>query len=152
MMTCYNGLQLETTAERVKAVDLAAAMVEEMLKQPIANSGVKVLIISDIASFMVATLATNLMIDMCQVGHLLNTCIFLGFEVDPSVDIASRIRGPNVSFSFVIYTVFSLPHILCFILSFVFLLVVLQLFHFFPLSSVSGCQQLVSSTHALMKK
>ncbi|KAL1538781.1 protein RIK isoform X1 [Salvia divinorum] len=61
---------LETTAERIKAVDHAAAMVEEMLKQPNANNGVKV-------------------------DHLLSTCIFLGFEVDPSVDIASRIRGPN---------------------------------------------------------
>ncbi|XP_057769698.1 protein RIK isoform X2 [Salvia miltiorrhiza] len=61
---------LETTAERIKAVDYAAAMVEEMLKQPTLNSGVKV-------------------------DHLLSTCIFLGFEVDPSVDIASRIRGPN---------------------------------------------------------
>ncbi|XP_042024243.1 protein RIK-like isoform X1 [Salvia splendens] len=61
---------LETTAERIKAVDHAAAMVEEMLKQPNANNGVKV-------------------------DHLLSTCIFLGFEVDPSVDIASCIRGPN---------------------------------------------------------
>lgn len=95
---------LETTAERVKAVDLAAAMVEEMLKQPIANSGVKV-------------------------GHLLNTCVFLGFEVDPSVDIASRIRGPNVSFFFVIYSVFFFAS--SFVFHLVFLLVVLQLFHFF---------------------
>ncbi|XP_047960220.1 protein RIK isoform X2 [Salvia hispanica] len=61
---------LETTAERIRAVDHAAAMVDEMLKQPNANNGVKV-------------------------DHLLSTCIFLGFEVDPSVDIASRIRGPN---------------------------------------------------------
>lgn len=129
MITCYNGLQLETTAERVKAVDLAAAMVEEMLKQPIANSGVKVLIISDIASFMVVNLATNLTIAVCQVGHLLNTCVFLGFEVDPSVDIASRIRGPNVSFSFVIYSVFFFAS--SFVFHLVFLLVVLQLFHFF---------------------
>ncbi|KAG6398385.1 hypothetical protein SASPL_139844 [Salvia splendens] len=61
---------LETTAERIKAVDHAAAMVDEMLKQPNANNGVKV-------------------------DHLLSTCIFLGFEVDPSVNIAPRIRGPN---------------------------------------------------------
>lgn len=39
-------LQLETTAERIKAVDQAAAMVEEMLKLPITNSGVKVILIS----------------------------------------------------------------------------------------------------------
>ncbi|KAL8471725.1 hypothetical protein ACS0TY_029098 [Phlomoides rotata] len=60
----------ETTAERIKAVDLAAAMVEEMLKQAKLNSGVKV-------------------------DHLLSTCVFLGFEVDPAVNIVSRIRGPN---------------------------------------------------------
>ncbi|XP_012851607.1 PREDICTED: protein RIK isoform X2 [Erythranthe guttata] len=53
---------LETTAERIKAVDQAAAMVEEMLK---------------------------------QVDHLMKTCVFLGFEADPSFNIVSRIRGPN---------------------------------------------------------
>ncbi|KAL8044195.1 hypothetical protein ABFX02_08G030600 [Erythranthe guttata] len=53
---------LETTAERIKAVDQAAAMVEEMLK---------------------------------QVDHLMKTCVFLGFEADPSFNIISRIRGPN---------------------------------------------------------
>ncbi|KAI3452218.1 hypothetical protein Pfo_008883 [Paulownia fortunei] len=61
---------LETTAERIKAVDHAAAMVEEMLKQATVSSGVKV-------------------------DHLLNTCVFLGFEADPSLNIVSRIRGPN---------------------------------------------------------
>lgn len=35
--------QLDTTAERIKAVDQAAGMVEEMLKQATANSGVKVI-------------------------------------------------------------------------------------------------------------
>lgn len=95
-------LQLETTAERIKAVDHAAAMVEEMLKQPISNGGVKVsLILSDTAISMVQNPVTKLMITVHQVDHLLSTCIFLGFEVDPSVDIASRIRGPNVSFSFI---------------------------------------------------
>ncbi|KAL7141082.1 hypothetical protein ABFS83_08G030400 [Erythranthe nasuta] len=61
---------LETTAERIKAVDQAAAMVEEMLKQVTRNSGAKV-------------------------DHLMKTCVFLGFEADPSFNIVSRIRGPN---------------------------------------------------------
>ncbi|KAL7101016.1 hypothetical protein ACP275_08G030600 [Erythranthe tilingii] len=57
-----SAAHLETTAERIKAVDQAAAMVEEMLK---------------------------------QVDHLMKTCVFLGFEADPSFNIVSRIRGPN---------------------------------------------------------
>lgn len=65
------GAHLETTAERIKAVDQAAAMVEEMLKPGSANNGVKVL----------------------------STCVFLGFEPDPSLNITARIRGPSVSSS-----------------------------------------------------
>ncbi|KAK4383557.1 protein RIK [Sesamum angolense] len=61
---------LETTAERIKAVDHAAAIVEEMLKQAIVSSGAKV-------------------------DHLLYTRVFLRFEADPSLNIVSRIRGPN---------------------------------------------------------
>ncbi|XP_073292642.1 protein RIK-like isoform X2 [Primulina huaijiensis] len=61
---------LETTAERIKAVDLGAAMVEEMLKQGSVNNEVKV-------------------------DRTLTTCVFLGFEADPSWNIASRICGPN---------------------------------------------------------
>ncbi|PIN14529.1 putative RNA-binding protein, partial [Handroanthus impetiginosus] len=61
---------LETTAERIKAVDQAAAMVEEMLKQATPSGRVKV-------------------------DHLLNTCVFLGFEADSSLNIVARIRGPN---------------------------------------------------------
>ncbi|XP_073057826.1 protein RIK isoform X1 [Primulina eburnea] len=61
---------LETTAEQIKAVDLGAAMVEEMLKQGLANNGVKV-------------------------DRTLTTCVFLGFETDPSLNVVSRIRGPN---------------------------------------------------------
>lgn len=93
---------METTAERIKAVDHAAAMVEEMLKQATVNSGVKVnLILRDIGSCIIENFVTNLMISVPQVDHLLNTRIFLGFEVDPLVNIVSRIRGPNVSFSFI---------------------------------------------------
>lgn len=66
------GAHLETTLERIKAVDRAAAAVEEMLKQGTVNNGLKV-------------------------NHLLSTCVYLGFEADPSVNITVRIRGPNVS-------------------------------------------------------
>ena len=56
-------LQLETTAERIRAVDHAAAMVDEMLKQPNANNGVKVsLILSDFSSYMIHIPLTNFMI------------------------------------------------------------------------------------------
>ncbi|XP_056695305.1 protein RIK isoform X3 [Spinacia oleracea] len=54
--------QLKETAERILAVDRAAAMVEDMLK---------------------------------QVSQPLSTCIYLGFDADPSLNIVARIRGPN---------------------------------------------------------
>ncbi|XP_031396544.1 protein RIK isoform X1 [Punica granatum] len=71
---------LKDTAERIIAVDCAAAMIEEMLKQgpnfqfpgfnlPVSN-GVKV-------------------------NQGMSVCVYLGFDVDPSLDIAARIRGPN---------------------------------------------------------
>lgn len=58
------GAHLKETTERILAVDHAAAMVEEMLK---------------------------------QVSKPLSTCVYLGFDADPSLNIAARIRGPNVS-------------------------------------------------------
>ncbi|KAI8027346.1 hypothetical protein LOK49_LG02G03729 [Camellia lanceoleosa] len=64
------GAHLETTVERIKAVDLAAAMVEEMLKQGSINN-------------------------VGMVTNHLSTCVYLGFEADPSLNIAARIRGPN---------------------------------------------------------
>lgn len=33
-----------------------------------------------------------------QVDQALSTCVFLGFDAEPSLNIAARIRGPNVSF------------------------------------------------------
>ncbi|XP_028120319.1 protein RIK-like [Camellia sinensis] len=63
-------ISLETTVKRIKAVDLAAAMVEEMLKQGSINN--------------VGTVTNHL-----------STCVYLGFEADPSLNIAARIRGPN---------------------------------------------------------
>ncbi|KAE8021804.1 hypothetical protein FH972_007665 [Carpinus fangiana] len=73
------GAHLKDTAERILAVDRAAALVEEMLKQgqslqppsstfhPALSNGVKAP----------------------------STCVFLGFDPDPSLNIAARIRGPN---------------------------------------------------------
>lgn len=69
------GAHLETTADRIKAVDQAADMVDEMLKQGSLNIGTKV-------------------------TQPLSTCVYLGFEADPSLNIVARIRGPNVSCSF----------------------------------------------------
>ncbi|XP_048231105.1 protein RIK isoform X1 [Ricinus communis] len=74
-----SGAHLKDTAERILAVDRAAAMVEEILKQgpnlqpalsvvPVASgSGVKAL----------------------------STCVYLGFDADESLNIAARIRGPD---------------------------------------------------------
>ncbi|KAM0822636.1 hypothetical protein ACQ4PT_071371 [Festuca glaucescens] len=65
------GSQLKDTAERIKAVDHAASMIEEILKQgqmPEANR---------------------------QAVHPFSASIFLGFAADPSLNVAARIRGPN---------------------------------------------------------
>ncbi|XP_030547133.1 protein RIK isoform X2 [Rhodamnia argentea] len=71
------GANLKETVERIIAVDRAAAVIEEMLKQgqnsqPVSYSdkGVKI-------------------------SQALSTCVNLGFDADPSWNIASRIRGPN---------------------------------------------------------
>ncbi|XP_076885150.1 protein RIK-like [Bidens hawaiensis] len=64
------GTHLETTADRIKAVDQAAAMVEDILKQGPLTNGLKVV-------------------------QPFSTCVFLGFEPDPSLNITVRIRGPN---------------------------------------------------------
>lgn len=56
---------------------------------------------------------TNVMITVPQVDHLLKTCVFLGFEADPSFNIVSRIRGPNVSFFFIHLPHFSFRLVFC---------------------------------------
>ncbi|XP_065855351.1 protein RIK isoform X2 [Euphorbia lathyris] len=66
------GAHLKDTAERILAVDRAAAMVEEMLKQ-----------------------GPNLQPSLFTGVKALSTCVFLGFDADPSLNIAARIRGPN---------------------------------------------------------
>ncbi|KAL6649479.1 hypothetical protein ACP70R_013703 [Stipagrostis hirtigluma subsp. patula] len=73
------GSQLKDTAERIKAVDRAASMIEEILKQGQIPEG------------------TSGPFPSCSVQavHAFSASIFLGFDADPSVNIAARIRGPN---------------------------------------------------------
>ncbi|CAA6653518.1 unnamed protein product [Spirodela intermedia] len=75
------GAHLKDTAERIKAVDRAASMVEEILKQGHSSS---------LVSTSYSTLNNG-----GQVFQPLTRCLYLGFDVDPSVNIAARIRGPN---------------------------------------------------------
>ncbi|TXG57687.1 hypothetical protein EZV62_015516 [Acer yangbiense] len=70
---------LKETAERIIAVDRAAAMVEEMLKQG-QNSH---------------TIFPPLQTVMNNVVKAMSTCVYLRFDADPSLNIATRIRGPN---------------------------------------------------------
>ncbi|KAJ8483810.1 hypothetical protein OPV22_016295 [Ensete ventricosum] len=75
------GAHLKDTAERIKAVDHAAAMVEEILKQ-------------GQSSQMSSTPLHSVLLNG-PVIQALTTCLFLGFDADPSLNIATRIRGPN---------------------------------------------------------
>ncbi|KAK2663277.1 hypothetical protein Ddye_001851 [Dipteronia dyeriana] len=70
---------LKETAERIIAVDRAAVMVEEMLKQG-QNSH---------------TIFPHLQTVMNNGLKAMSTCVYLGFDADPSLNIANRIRGPN---------------------------------------------------------
>ncbi|PON46176.1 KH domain containing protein [Parasponia andersonii] len=75
------GAHLQDTAERILAVDRAAAVVEEMLK-PGQN--------------VQAVGSTPHSLSSGSKGtHALSMSVFLGFDADPSLNIASRIRGPN---------------------------------------------------------
>jgi len=76
------GSQLKDTAERIKAVDRAASMIEEILKQGTISE-------STSAPFSSSS---------GQAVHPFSASIFLGFDADPSLNIAARIRGPNVCF------------------------------------------------------
>ncbi|OVA02150.1 hypothetical protein BVC80_8787g16 [Macleaya cordata] len=76
------GAHLKETAERIIAVDRAAAMVEEMLKQ-------------GMNSHPASTPFRPVVSIGGQVTQQLDTCVFLGFDTDPSLNIAARIRGPN---------------------------------------------------------
>ncbi|XVF16750.1 hypothetical protein REPUB_Repub10bG0059100 [Reevesia pubescens] len=70
---------LKETAERILAVDRAAAMVEEMLKHGQSSQ-------AGSSPFM-AAMSNNVK------AH--STCVYLGFDADPSLNVAARIRGPN---------------------------------------------------------
>ncbi|KAJ6421548.1 hypothetical protein OIU84_028843 [Salix udensis] len=71
--------QLKDTAERILAVDRAAAMVDEMLKQGHSSQPASSILHMPAVSGVKA----------------LSTCVFLGFDTDPTLNIAARIRGPN---------------------------------------------------------
>ncbi|KAI9154163.1 hypothetical protein LWI28_021880 [Acer negundo] len=73
------AVHLKETAERIIAVDRAAAMVEEMLKQG-QNSH---------------TIFPPLQMVMNNGVKAMSTCVYLGFDADPSLNIATCIRGPN---------------------------------------------------------
>lgn len=75
------GAHIKDTAERILVVDRAAAMIEEMLRQG-QNS-------QSMSSALPSPLANGV--------KVLSTCVFLGFDADPSWNIVARIRGPNVS-------------------------------------------------------
>ncbi|KAF8730531.1 hypothetical protein HU200_016947 [Digitaria exilis] len=73
------GSQLKDTAERIKAVDRAASMIEEILKKGTTSDSSSVFFSSNSG----------------QAGHPFSASVFLGFDADPSLNIAARIRGPN---------------------------------------------------------
>ncbi|XP_042498265.1 protein RIK isoform X4 [Macadamia integrifolia] len=75
------GAHLKDTAERIKAVDHAAAMVEEMLKQGITTQP--------------ATAPFHSVANTGQIAQPLSMCVFLGFDAEPTLNIAARIRGPD---------------------------------------------------------
>ncbi|XP_068656623.1 protein RIK isoform X2 [Aristolochia californica] len=75
------GAHLKDTVERIKAVDHAAAMVEEIMKQGQTSQSVST--------------SPHTACEQTQVMQPLTTCVFLRFEPDPSLNVAARIRGPN---------------------------------------------------------
>eukprot|EP00268_Persea_americana_P039262 TRINITY_DN38871_c0_g1_i4.p1 TRINITY_DN38871_c0_g1~~TRINITY_DN38871_c0_g1_i4.p1 ORF type:complete len:511 (-),score=114.16 TRINITY_DN38871_c0_g1_i4:2590-4122(-) len=74
------GANLKETAERIKAVDRAAAMVEEILRQGQNSKSTSTPIVINTGG---------------QVNQPLSLSLYLGFDPDPSLNIAVRIRGPN---------------------------------------------------------
>jgi hypothetical protein len=69
-------LQLKDTTERIKSVDAAAALVEEMMKQGLPSAGT---------------------VQNGGGGPPLSLVVNVGFFADPSFNLVGRIRGPNVS-------------------------------------------------------
>ncbi|KAH9299379.1 hypothetical protein KI387_031061, partial [Taxus chinensis] len=77
-----SGAHLKDTAERIKAVDQAAVMVEEILKQGRQPQSASTLLC---AAPVTGALATP----------PFSTAVFVGLEADPTLHLVSRIRGPN---------------------------------------------------------
>eukprot|EP00249_Psilotum_nudum_P024508 c29206_g1_i1 orf=299-1141(+) len=75
------GAHLKDTSERIRAVDQAAVLVEEMLKQGRQTQGP--------CPPLVAQLPSGMM------GSPLSAAVFLGFEADSTSNVISQIRGPN---------------------------------------------------------
>ncbi|KAI4346665.1 hypothetical protein L6164_007543 [Bauhinia variegata] len=76
------GAHLKETAERILAVDRAAAMVEEMLRQGHNSQSI-------------SSTSHPIITNGVKVNQAFSTCVFLGFDADPSMDIVARIHGPN---------------------------------------------------------
>ncbi|CAM6037443.1 unnamed protein product [Sphagnum compactum] len=68
------GVQLKDTTERIKSVDAAAALVEEMMKQGLPSAGT---------------------VQNGGGGPPLSLVVNVGFFDDPSFNLVGRIRGPN---------------------------------------------------------
>ena len=90
-------LQLKDTADRIRAVDQAAALVEEMLKQGRQTSGVRY----GTCSFLFTCIPFLSKIRFFQQASSLTTVVFVDFEAGSHLDLVNRIRGPNVSLTFV---------------------------------------------------
>ncbi|XP_074572580.1 protein RIK-like isoform X2 [Curcuma longa] len=75
------GANIKDIADRIRAVDHAASMVEEVMQK------------GQIPLVYSTPLHSNLLNG--EITQNLTTCLFLGFEADPSLNIAARIRGPN---------------------------------------------------------
>ncbi|KAK1295707.1 Protein RIK [Acorus calamus] len=73
------GANLKDTSERIKAVDRAASMIEEILK----------------SGSLPASTTTHILLNTGQVTQPLSSSVFLGFDPNPTLNIVARIRGPN---------------------------------------------------------
>ncbi|XWS44396.1 hypothetical protein CRYUN_Cryun15aG0041500 [Craigia yunnanensis] len=73
------GAHLKETTERILAVDHAAVMVEDMLKHGQSSQ-------AGSSPFMAA---------MSNGVKALSSCVYLGFDTDPTLNVVAHIRGPN---------------------------------------------------------
>ncbi|KAF7812116.1 Protein RIK [Senna tora] len=66
-------------------------MVEEMLRKS-QNSP------------LISSTSTSHLANMANGVKVLSTCVFLGFDADPSLNIVARIRGPNAVWKYRMHT------------------------------------------------